>query len=165
MNLNLIKTRLNVAASDTTQDDVLTSIYESCKHFFTSVTGLLLDATSCSSHYINVSGATVFYLEETPVRSLTSIFLDGVEITDYTLVDDCLIFTTAITGTSLVIEYEAGYTTIPEDIDDLLIQMLQFLYNQDGFSNYVPQANSKTLTPAKNVFPGYIKEQLDGYKI
>ena len=166
MNLDIIKQRLNIDATDTTYDTALEYLWNSCVALFTNMTGLLLSPiTDKTITFRDIYSSDTFYINEGPITSITSVLLDGVEITDYDLEEDAIYFNTPIKGKKLVITYNAGYTTIPVSIEDLLIQLLIYLHAQDGVSNYLPSTGKTQLTPNANNIPAYIKEQIYGYKI
>ena len=74
-----------------------------------------------------------------PVASITSITEDGTELTDYQLVPDvgqiyrdCYAPYWDACGGNIVVEYRAGYATIPQELQQIFRELLDARYSAGG---------------------------------
>lgn len=85
-----------------------------------------------------------------PVRSVTSVKVDGEDCQDYEFDEGSLTFAESVTGKKVVIVYEAGLVQVPEDIRAAILLLAGSLFN-----NPTDRPEERDRTTARNLLRPY----------
>ena len=87
-----------------------------------------------------------------PVREVTSVKVDGNEVdaSGYSFDEKSLTFAEGVTGSKVVVEYEAGMETVPEDIQAAIMLLAGSLFN-----NPTDRPEERDRTTARNLLRPY----------
>lgn len=87
-----------------------------------------------------------------PVREVTSVKVDGDEVaaSSYSFDEKSLTFADGVTGSKVVVEYEAGLETVPEDIQAAIMLLAGSLFN-----NPTDRPEERDRTTARNLLRPY----------
>ena len=143
------KAWVGVKTADTTYDTLLENFIDGVSWQFNKYTDRLLKARDITE-YTEGRNNLELKLEQWPVNSITSIFIDSereygssTEITDYTFKEIGVIYSdserfSAVPNAVKVI-YNAGYSTIPYDLKTAALDQIKWLFrrhrdNSEGVS-------------------------------
>lgn len=87
-----------------------------------------------------------------PVRTVTSVKVDGEPVADadYCFDESTLTFSTDVHGRKVVVEYEAGLESVPDDIQAAILLMAGSLFN-----NPTDRPEERDRTTARNLLRPY----------
>jgi hypothetical protein len=160
-----LRKALNISEDDTSYDDVLERLYALAKKIFYQNTRVKLEQSEQTDSYINFN-SDVCYLYSVPVVSITSIEIDQAPSSySYRILNDAVYFDFPITAKFLDVTYTSGYDTIPVEIDQVLVSIVDFLFNYDATKTYLSGSGEMILAPADVELPKSIKDSLAIYRI
>ena len=161
---------LNIAADDTTHDDVIESLYNLAKAIFTQNTRCEFTSETVEDELVDFQSNRL-YPRTGPVTSITSIEYAGTvtgdltAYTDYKLVGHAVYLDAELTAAYLKVTYLAGYAEIPAIVDQILIQLISFLWHYDDTKVVLSGNTEVMLTPNDIVVPKHIRESMAVYRI
>jgi hypothetical protein len=168
MDLDLLKTQLNIGDEDDTYDQYLTNLIDSCIAFFQQETGQILEYIPNYRVTVrNVSGLTRYRLKVAPVNSIVSITADEevIDETTYELDDLYIYFDNPVTASRLVLVLDIGYKDDNINIQTVIFQMVEFLFKQATKANYLNQPDAIATKPVDMLYPAYIMDNIAVYRI
>lgn len=167
-----------VKTADTTYDTILENFIDGVSWEFNKYTNRLLKARDITAYYTG-DGSDKLQLPEYPVNSITSIYIDvdraftaDTELTDYQFYDIGIIVSEDQAfpniAKSIKITYNAGYATIPYDLQMAAKDQIKWLFkrhrqNQEGGSTITTQNGTETLTETGELLTT-VKGILDRYR-
>lgn len=147
--LDDLKTRLGIALGDTTQDAFLTTEIAIFSETVSNYCNRVFDQTSFTEtfYHQDIGDETSYMLYHFPIISVTSVTEKDVDQADVVLtsrVNNRLgqlkvlnsssfigrLFQNYTTSASIEVVYEAGYATIPLDIQEAVMSLIQVRYNK-----------------------------------
>jgi len=170
MTLDELKVALNINEDDEVYDDKVEGLYALAKKIFTQYTRVNLVQETTTETMMDFYGK-VIYPNNTPVTSVTSINTtaeingDETEITDYLLVNNAIYLSDSIDVTSLVLEYDAGHSTIPTEIDYILVKILSYWWKSDDQKTMISSSGEMLLEPSQIVLPKLLREAIAIYRV
>lgn len=174
MELYDLKPYLHISLDDFDNDALLTSLYESAKQVFTNLTNIeLSNTTDYTFTYYDLVNTRKIYFNKFPVNSITSVkyrdnFTDSLstlDSADYELNDNVLYFATTYSVNKMVITADVGYSTIPDNIDFLLVQIVNHYFNFQANKIHLSSEGNVPLMPNEATMPKYLYDQIREYKI
>jgi len=160
---------------DSTQTSLLERLVTAASVWFKNQTGC--DFTSASyTDYFNGNGGRQYTCKVYPVTAVSSVLVDGVSIsarvavtdTGYSILDDgiYLVGYTFTRGTkNCSIAYTAGYTTIPADAEQAVIEWASMEYKQrDRIGQMNRSINGESVTWQVLSIPTSIQSAIDSYQ-
>lgn len=169
-----LKPYLHINLDDYDYDALLTSLYTSAKQVFTALTNLeLSNTTAYDFTYYDLSKTKKLYFDKFPVNSITSVqyrdnFIDSLSTLDsasYELNDNVLRFSASQSVNKMVITADIGYSTIPTNIDFLLVQIVNHYFNFQANKAHLSSEGNVPLMPSEATMPKYLYDQIREYKI
>lgn len=161
MNLENLKTMLNIAQNDTSYDDYLTSMYDLCHKYAVNYIDLIYPAVDRTYTYRDIYNKRIFRCPDKPVNTIESAKIDGVSIQLPEFDSGYFYFPDFLIGTRLDITANVGYATIPKELDTIVNMMVEFLFKQATKANYFSMPEQKPLSPRDMTFPSYIHDLLE----
>ena len=162
---------LNIAADDASYDDVIDSLYTLAKAIFTQNTRVTFTSETVTESLIDFYSDQIF-LNVCPVDSITSIFyIDDLTstvdtaYTDFKLVDNVVYLSAMLDYKCLDITYVAGYASIPAAIDQVLVQLVSFMWTFNDSKVFLSGSSEVPLVPNDVVIPKYIRESMAIYRV
>ena len=165
MTIAELRKALNISDTDVSYDDVLTRLYALAKKIFYINTRVLL-AEETTTDVFHVFDSDACYLYRTPVSSVVSIKVDGTDYSGtYRLLDGVIYFESKVSCSFLEVDYVAGYSTIPVEIDAILVQIVDFFFNYDSTKTYLSGNSEGMLAPSDAELPQLIRENMALYRV
>jgi len=170
MEIDELKVFLNVSEEDDTLDEILESLYALSKKIFTQYTRVNLESDIFTDKFVGFSG-TVIYPHNTPITSVTTINsyptfgADAVEITEYQILNDTIYLHSSITSAYIEVTYKAGYSTIPTEIDQVLVQIISFLWTYNDKKVFLSSNGEAILEPDEVKIPKHVRDSMAIYRI
>jgi len=170
MTIDELKYFLNIAEDDESYDEVITSLYSLAKQIFYQFTRRQLDIVTETDYYPNFEGS-VIYLYKTPVQEIIEMTMKssstdpGEPITGYMLVADAIYFDEPFQTKILKVTYKAGYKTLPNEVDQILAQLVSFLWNYDATKVFLSGTTEAILAPNQMEIPKHIQDNMAIYRV
>jgi len=170
MNLDELKYFLNIAEDDDQYDDVIVSLYDLAKQLFFQHTRVTIDPITFTDTYPKFYGDSIF-LYQAPVTEIVEAFMykdvddPGSPIPNFRRVESVLYFDTLFNGETIYITYKAGYQQIPGPIDQILAQLISFLWNYDATKVFISGNSEGVLLPKDMEIPKHIRDNMAIYRI
>jgi len=165
-----LRVALNISEEDDSLDEKVEGLYALVKKIFTQLTRVELSEATHIDIFTNFDSTKAF-LHSGPVVSITrveatSTFGSTAElITEFQAINDTLFFKSNINAFKLVVEYVAGFSNIPEEIDQILIKMLSYLWKYDDNKIMISTGGEAILAPKDIQFPKVIYDAIAIYRI
>lgn len=161
MNLENLKTMLNIAQTDTSYDVYLTSMYDLCYKYAINYLDLIHPAIDRTYTYRDFYNKRIFKCPDKPVNAIRSAKLDGKDIPNPEYDSGYFYFPGFLLGNRLDITANVGYATIPKELDTIINMMVEFLFKQATKANYFSMPEQKLSSPKDMTFPAYIHDLLE----
>jgi hypothetical protein len=170
MTIDELKYFLNIAEDDEQYDEVIESLYALAKKMFYQNTRVSVEPTTFTDTYPRFNGNTI-YLYQTPVTEIieTYMFTDVDDARSATppfrRIDDALYFDEYFSGQTIYVTYKAGHRTIPGPIDQILAQLVSFLWNYDATKVFISGGAEGVLMPKDIEIPKHIRDNMAIYRV
>ena len=167
-----LKQYLNISQDDYDYDQLITSLYESAKHIFASLTDTYLEEVSGQEYVIYNFKGNELRLPFYPVTSVDKIeykdeFSDSYEELDsskYDVEDNYIRFDSSYSLHKLKVTFDYGYSVIPSDIDFLLAEIVHYYFSYQALDIHLSSRGQVPLMPSQANLPSFLYEQIKGYK-
>jgi len=174
MQLYDLKPYLHISLDDYDNDFLLNSLYTAAKQVFTDLTDLqLTNNDDYDFEYFSYSNVDTIFFDMGPVNSINSVtyryvFSDSmstISSSEYELTDNVLRFETAQTFNKLVVNVDIGYSTIPTNIDFLLVQIVNHYFRFQANAIHLSSDGQVPLMPDEATLPKYLYDQIRAYRL
>ena len=165
-----LRVLLNISLNDAQYDDKIDALYALSKKVFTQYTRVELASASFTDTIIPFEG-TVIYLNHTPFISMTSFnsyaLFNGVatEITDYQEFTSVIHLNTSLDVKYIELQYTAGLTSIPTEIDSILGKLTSHFWKFDDNKVMLGSRGEAILEPDAMKIPKTIRDTLAIYRV
>ena len=165
-----IRPYLNIAEDDGSHDTIIESLYNLAKIIFTQNTRVIFSEETIEETFMNFYSDAI-YPNSGPVSSITSITSystledTGTVITIYKLYNNVIYLNSETIAKFIEVEYTAGYSTIPTEIDQILIQICSFLWTYDDNKVMLSGSGEAILMPNDVIIPKHIRESMAIYRV
>jgi len=165
MTIEELRVALHINEDDDSYDASILDLYALSKKIFEQYTRVCIDPSTTTDTKVNFLGSAV-YLYKTPVNTINEILVDGEEYQgNYRLYYGAIYFDEIVNCKFLDISYDTGYTTIPTEIDKLLAQITDFLFNYDANKVYMASTSAIPLSPEDVNLPKVLQDSLAIYRV
>jgi hypothetical protein len=80
-------------------------------------------------------------------------------------IDDALYFDEYFSGQTIYVTYKAGYRVIPGPVDQILAQLVSFLWNYDATKVFISGNSEGVLMPKDMEIPKHIRDNMAIYRV
>ncbi len=157
-----VKAYLEIAADDTSRDEVITRLITSAQATIENYCRRKFEAANYEE---NIDGpARRIFPEQYPIISINALTYgdDNTEIENYknrgTFIDLMLVYN------DIKLSYRAGYETIPGDLEQACIMLVDYYYKTDiaNYSRVFADTGGLISRPVN--MPGHVKVLLEAYR-
>jgi len=171
MTIEQFRLFLNISEDDTSYDTTILSLYELAKKTFTQRTRVSLAPLDQVDTYIDFS-SDVIYTYSTPINAITSINYASTLTeapstlsSNYVVLDGAIYLGSLLSAKIVQVTYNSGYSVIPDEIEQILMQIVNFVWNYDNTKIFISGNGEAILTPDQVVLPKYIQDSIAIYRI
>ena len=171
MTIEELRPLLNISPDDSKYDEKIEKLYDLAKRIFYQYTRVRLSSSAFTDNLYDFSDNCIF-LYNTPVTQITSIqSLDSsteiykdIEV-GYVLIDNIVYLDSILQARFLKVNYVAGYNVIPSEIDSILVQVIDFLFNYDATKTFLSTNGELLLGPNDVVLPKVVRDNMAMYRV
>ena len=171
MTIEELRIHLHISEDDDSYDETIEALYEQAKRIFTHRTRIVFEKKEYTEVFTNVSSSMLFP-QYGPLVSVTSIRYKNNSSDDYTDLDfsytpvsDTIYMDCILIAKFVEVVYEAGYETIPLELDKILAQICSFLWTYDDRKVMLSGTGEAILVPDEVKLPKIIRESMAIYRI
>lgn len=165
--VTLLKVKEHLRIKDASQDSVLSFLITACSKLIETWMNRVLSVNNYKDRF-NGTGLSFHYFRNNPIISILSLKVDDNLITDFEIDNDQVYLINNYFNRgkyNCIIEYSAGFQTIPEDIENACLEFVSFKYRQKEHIDLSSKgmAGETTSYIVKDI-PDFIKVVLQHYK-
>lgn len=159
--LDKVKEYLEIAEDDMSRDSVLTRLIPTASSAIEQYCRRKFNAADYEESYPGPK--KMLFPRQYPIISIASLTDDDEAIEDYKNRESYIDLGATYSG-EIEISYRAGYETIPDDLEQACIMLIDFYYKTDLASYSRVFADTGSVISRPVAMPGHVKVLLETYK-
>lgn len=158
--LSKVKEYLQIDATDTSRDSVLTRLINASSTVIEKYCGRKFESAQFTETYWD--GLQKVFVENYPITAIASVTDNGDAVTDYKNRTTYIDMGHKPVG-DVVVSYTGGYTTVPDDIEQACIMTVHFFFKMD-VANFGRTFTENGMSFKPDNLPGTVKLLLNPYR-